>query len=182
MLSLLIILFLLIAFFSGAKRGFALQVVYTVGYLLSFLVAQYFYKQLADHLELYIPYPAVTPTSKLVFFDQTISFSLDQAFYAGIAFLLILMAGWLITRFVGIFAHSQTYLPVLKQVDWLAGGLLSVVVTFVMIFLLLSLLSFVPADFIQNQFKNSGLARYIVENTPILTNKIYDLWVTRVIG
>ncbi|MEA4830860.1 MAG: CvpA family protein, partial [Enterococcus thailandicus] len=160
MLSLLIIIFLLIAFFSGAKRGFALQVVYTVGYLVSFLVAQHFYKQLANHLELYIPYPAVTPTSDLVFFDQTISFSLDQAFYAGIAFLLILMAGWLITRFVGIFVHSLTYLPVLKQVDWLAGGLLSVVVTFVMIFLLLSLLSFVPSDFIQNQFRSSGLARY----------------------
>ena len=50
MLSLLILFILLIAFFSGTRRGFAVQVVYTIGYVLSFFAAQHFYKQLADHL------------------------------------------------------------------------------------------------------------------------------------
>ncbi len=182
MLSLLILFILLIAFFSGARRGFAMQVVYTVGYVLSFFTAQYFYKQLANHLELYIPYPAVTSTSKMVFFDQAVSFRLDEAFYAGVAFLLILFAGGLITRFIGIFVHSLTYVPILRQVDWLAGGVLAVVVAYVTIFLLLSLLTFVPVDFIQNQFSGNSLARFIVEKTPLLTDKIHDLWVSSVIN
>lgn len=37
MLSLLILFILLIAFFSGASRGFALQGIYLVGYFVSFL-------------------------------------------------------------------------------------------------------------------------------------------------
>ena len=182
MLSLLILFILLIAFFSGARRGFAMQVVYTIGYVLSFFAAQHFYKQLGRHLELYIPYPAVTSTSKMVFFDQAISFRLDEAFYAGVAFLLILLAGALITRFIGIFAHSLTYVPVLRQLDWLAGGVLSVVVAYVTIFLLLSLLTLVPVDFIQNQFSGNSLARFIVEKTPLLSDKIHDLWVTNIIN
>lgn len=67
MLSLLILFILLIAFFSGASRGFALQGIYLVGYFVSFLAAQTYYKTLANHLQLYIPYPAVTANSNLVF-------------------------------------------------------------------------------------------------------------------
>ncbi len=55
MLSLLILFLLLIAFFSGARRGFALQVILAIGYVLSFIAAQHFYKPLASHLELFIP-------------------------------------------------------------------------------------------------------------------------------
>ncbi|MBF8808420.1 MAG: CvpA family protein [Enterococcus lacertideformus] len=181
MLNLLILFILLIAFFSGARRGFSMQIVYTVGYILSFIAAQYFYKNLASHLELYIPYPAVTANSKMVFFDQLFSFRLDEAFYAGVAFLLILFVGSLITRFIGIFVHTLTYIPILQQVDWLAGGVLSVIVAYVTIFLLLSLLTFVPVDIIQKQFSGNSLARFIVEKTPLLTDKIYNLWITNVI-
>lgn len=182
MLSLLILFILLIAFFSGARRGFALQTLYTIGYIISFLAAQHFYKLLASHLKLYIPYPAVTETSKMIFFDQAFSFQLDEAFYAGVAFILILIVGWLVTRFIGIFAHGLTYIPVLRQVDWLAGGVLSASIAYVMIFLILSLLVLLPVDSIQAQFSGNSSSRMIVEKTPLLTNKIYDLWINKVIN
>ena len=181
MLNLLILFILLIAFFSGARRGFTMQIFYTIGYILSFFSAQYFYKSLASHLELYIPYPAVTSNTQMAFFEQAFSFRLDEAFYAGVAFLLILFAGGLITRFIGIFVHSLTYIPILRQVDWIAGGLLSVVLAYITIFLLLSLLSFVPVTAIQNQFSGHSLARFIVEKTPFLTEQIQNLWITNVI-
>lgn len=181
MLNLLILFILLIAFFSGARRGFTMQIFYTIGYILSFIAAQHFYKSLASHLELYIPYPAVTSNSKMVFFDQTFSFRLDEAFYAGVAFLLILFAGRLITRFIGIFVHSLTYVPILRQVDWIAGGVLSVALAYVTIFLLLSLLSFVPVAAIQDQFSGNSLAHFIVDKTPFLTDKIQNLWIDNVI-
>ncbi|MFV0561039.1 MAG: CvpA family protein [Enterococcus sp.] len=181
MFTIIILLLLLHAFFSGARRGFTLQVVYTVGYVISFIVARMYYQTLAAHLELYIPYPAVTPDTELVFFGQTISFSLDQAFYAGVAFLMILFVGWLLTRLIGVFAHGLTFVPILHQLDWVAGGLLSLVVMYVGIFLILVLLSMIPADFVQNQLRNSGISRFIIENTPILTKQIQDLWINDII-
>ena len=171
MLTILILLLLAFGFYTGAKRGLILQVLYSVGYLISYFVARTYYKEVASHLELYIPYPSVTPTSKLVFFNQEISLDLDKAFYSAVAFLLLLFAGWLVVRFLAIF------LPVLKQVNGLLGGVLSVLVLYVGLFLVLATASMIPSDIVQNQFRSSGLARGIVKNTPILTKQAYELWV-----
>ncbi len=92
--------------------------------------------------------------------------------------MLILFIGGLITRFIGIFVHRLTYIPILKQVDWLAGGILSLIVAYVTIFLLLQFIAFVPVDMVQNQFSGNSLARFIVEQTPFLTNKMHDFWIT----
>ena len=140
MLTILILLLLAFGFYTGAKRGLILQVLYSVGYLISYFVARTYYKEVASHLELYIPYPSVTPTSKLVFFNQEISLDLDKAFYSAVAFLLLLFAGWLVVRFLAIFLHGLTFIPVLKQVNGLLGGVLSVLVLYVG--LLLSKISF----------------------------------------
>ncbi|EOL42237.1 hypothetical protein RV11_GL002154 [Enterococcus phoeniculicola] len=181
MVTLIIFLFLAIAFYSGARRGLTLQLVYTVGYFLSYLAARHYYKELAPKLELYIPYPSVTENSQLVFFTKEMGLELDQAYYAAIAFLIVLFIGWLVTRLIGIFAHSLTYLPILHQFDWVAGGLVSAALMYIGIFLVLSLLTLIPVDFIQNQFRASGLARSIVENTPVFSKQIQDLWVNTIL-
>lgn len=181
MLTLIIILFLGLAIYRGARRGLALQLVYTSGYLLSFMIAQAKYKALAPKLELYIPYPSATQNSKMVFFDYATSFELDKAFYGGVAFLSIFFIGWLVTRFVGMLCQRLTYLPLVHTVNVVGGGLLSFMVMLVGIFLILRLVSLVPLDVVQNQFKGSALARQIVEKTPIFSKQIYNLWVTQML-
>ncbi|WP_207695144.1 colicin V production family protein [Enterococcus sp. DIV0212c] len=181
MLTLLILLLLAIGFYTGAKRGLVLQILYTFGYLCSYFIAKAYYKDLASHLELYIPYPSPTAETKLVFFKQELTLDLDQAFYGAVAFLLILVAGWLVVRFLAIFAHGLVFIPVLKQANGLAGGLISLVVIYVGIFLVLSMLSMLPMDSVQNQFKNSGLAQFIVKDTPIFSKQIYHLWIEQMI-
>ncbi|MBL1228527.1 CvpA family protein [Enterococcus sp. BWB1-3] len=182
MLTLLILFILAVGFYTGAKRGFVLQILYSVGYSISYLVAKSNYKELASHLELYIPYPSASEETKLVLFNQEIVFELDKAFYGAIAFLIILFIGWLIVRFIAIFAHGLTFLPILKQADWIAGGILSTVVLYIGLFLILNALAMIPMDIIQNQFENSGLARFMVNDTPIFSKQIYDLWVKQMIG
>lgn len=182
MLTLLILIILAVGFYSGAKRGFVLQILYSVGYLISYMVAKSNYKSLASHLELYIPYPSATQETKLVFFNQEIVLELDQAFYGAVAFLIILFAGWLIVRFAAIFARGLTFMPILKQADWVAGGVLSMVVLYVGIFLVLNAASMIPVDFIQNQFESSGLARFMIKDTPIFSKQIYNLWVEQMIN
>lgn len=114
MLTILILLLLAFGFYTGAKRGLILQVLYSVGYLISYFVARTYYKEVASHLELYIPYPSVTPTSKLVFFNQEISLDLDKAFYSAVAFLLLLFAGWLVVRF---FSYLFTWINIYSSFE-----------------------------------------------------------------
>lgn len=181
MLTLLILLLLAIGFYTGARRGLILQVLYTFGYLCSYFIAKSYYKTLAAQLELFIPYPSPTADTKLVFFNQELTLDLDQAFYGAVAFLLILAVGWLVVRFLAIFAHGLVFVPVLKQANWLAGGVISLIVIYIGVFLVLSTLSMLPVDAIQNQFKNSGLARYIIKDTPIFSKQIYHLWIEQMI-
>jgi uncharacterized membrane protein required for colicin V production len=155
MLTILIIICLGTSFYAGYRRGLMLQIVYGVGYVLSFMVAQTKYRALGEKLELLIPYPAPTEKTTLVLFDKNLIFDLDKAFYAGVAFMIILFIGWLITRFVGIFCYKLT--------------------------LVLTLLAMLPVDFIQNLFKKSSLARFLVDSTPIVSGLIKDWWITKII-
>lgn len=181
MLTLLILLLLAIGFYTGMKRGLVLQIVYTVGYFFVYLIARTFYQSLAAKLTLYIPYPSPTAETKLVLFNQNITLDLDQAFYGAVAFLLILFFGWLVVRFLAIFVHGLTFVPIIKQANGLAGGLLSLLVMYVGIFLVLMMLSMIPTDSVQNQFKHSGLAQFIVRDTPVFSKQIYHLWVEKMI-
>lgn len=182
MLTLLIIIFLAIGFYSGARRGLVLQIVYTIGYIISMIVAKMYYRELASKIELYIPYPSATAESKFVLFNQSVVFELDQAFYAASAFLIILFGGWLVTKFIGMLCHKLTFIPLVKQVNSLGGGLLNLVVVYVGIFLFLTIFAMIPLDFVQNLYRNSGFARMIVNDTPFFSKAIYDWWVTSVIS
>lgn len=181
MLTLLILIILATSFYVGYRRGLKLQLVYGVGYLVSFLVAKNFYKPLGKKLDLWIPYPAPTPKTELVLFDKSLIFDLDKAFYAGFAFLVILFLGWLITRFVGMLCYGLTFRPLLNQGNDLAGGLVNVVMTLVGLTVFLTLIAMVPLEIIQNLFKKSMLAQFLVQSTPIISSWLYDWWITKVI-
>ena len=46
--TILILLLLAFGFYTGAKRGLILQVLYSVGYLISYFVARTYYKEVAS--------------------------------------------------------------------------------------------------------------------------------------
>lgn len=177
MLSLGIILIIAIGFYSGARRGLVLQIVLTIGYLLSYLVARIYYIRLGSQLELFVPYPSATENSTFVFFDHSLGLELDKAFYNAVAFMLIIFVGWLLTRFVGSFLNSLTFFPIVRQANYLGGGMLGFVVSYTAVFLILSILAMIPMEGIQNALGQSGLAQMIVKNTPILSNQIYNWWI-----
>ena len=70
MIGLIILILLVVAFYVGGRRGAPLQISYSVGYLIAFIVACSKYQGLAKKLELYIPYLSVTQDSKLVFYTM----------------------------------------------------------------------------------------------------------------
>lgn len=182
MLTLGIIFLLGIGFYTGARRGAALELLYTFGYFLVFLIANLFYRRLGEHLELFIPYPSATEDSKMVFFDQATAIQLDDAFYAGTAFVLILFIGWLVVRFVGIFFYPLTFTRVKDKINLWVGGVLGALMVYLTLFFCLYLLSLVPLDFVQNLFRNNGLLRWIVEHTWFFSHAVHKWWITSIIS
>lgn len=177
LMTIALLIILALGAYGGARRGLVLQLVITIGYFISYFVAAQYYKVLGEKIDLLVPYPSASEGTQFVFYNQAIGFNLDQAFYNGVAFVLILFVGWLVTRFIGGLLNSLTYIPIIKQLNTLGGAVLAFIVSYTGIFLMLVLLTMLPFVVIQNAFNDSRLAQIIVESTPILSKQIYDWWI-----
>lgn len=175
-----IIFFLLMGTYSGYRRGLVLQLILTLGFVISYYFAGKYFSELSEYLQLMIPYPTASLNESFVFYSDTLGLRLDEAFYNGASFLAILFIGWLLTRIVGGLAQGVKYLPLIRQVNSLGGAVLGAATSYIGIFLILFILTMLPIDFIQNQFANSGLAKLIIVHTPALSEQIYQWWVSTI--
>lgn len=179
MLSLLIIIIFAYNLYLSARRGLWLQLFYTAGYSLTLLVAALLYRSFATKLDLLIPYPSASLDSHFVFFTTTVGLGLDHAFYAGCAFLIILLIGWALTHLAAFFLHGLIFNQ-LDPVVNLSGSLfLSFFVTYVAIFFMLYLLALIPLDGIQRLLDKSWLATLMVRYSPVLTHWTTQMWIVK---
>ncbi|CAI3316363.1 CvpA family protein [Enterococcus cecorum] len=176
MLNILFFFLLIFSFYSGGRRGLAYQLIYSIGFMLSFLVAKSMYQGLAKKLELYIPYMSVTEDSKLAFYSQSAALDLDKAYYAAVSFFLILAIGWLVTKFIGIFFMKLRFVSILDELDWLPAGLLNTGVYYTFICLFFYILSMIPLATIQNLFFKPDFASFVVKHSPILSNMFEQMF------
>ena len=107
LMTVLIVVILAIGAYGGARRGLILQFVMTVGYFVSYLMASKYYQALGSHLELIVPYPSASESSQFVYYDQALGLNLDGAFYNGVAFIIILLAGAVGTSRLYLKAHKE---------------------------------------------------------------------------
>lgn len=182
MLTVVILFALLLSFYVGYRRGAAYQIVFSIGYLLSFIVAMMYYQRLGSRLDLFVPYPSVTSQSKMLYYSVEQGFNLDKAFYAGVAFVLILLVGCLATHLIAIFFKDLLFKVLIPQYDGIVAGVLQLIICYVAIFLILKLVSFVPMALIQNQLEGSWYARFMIEHSLFLSSQFDKLWVTQIIG
>jgi len=180
-ITIISILVLLTGYYAGYRRGFALQLVYFVGYSLSFFMAKSLYKSVGQKLELLVPYPAVTQSTKLTVFDNKLMFDLDKAFYAALGFFLVLIVGYLVTKFVGMLCYGLTFIPLVGKSNQLIGGLINLALTYIGLVIVLTMISMIPLSFIQNAFEKSALAKVMIEHTPVLSSTLYDWWIKKII-
>lgn len=177
MLTLIILILLFIGIYTGVRRGLVLQVVHTIGFIATFFIARNYYLQVAEYLEMLIPYAQPGVGDEMAYYNAIEILNLDIAFYNAISFLLIFFIGWIVTRILGYMLHSLTFLPIIQQVNTLGGAVLGFAMQYLGIFLLLSFLTLIPFEFIQNQLSDSALADWIITNTPYLSATIYDWWI-----
>lgn len=182
MVSLILLIILLWSFYIGYRRGLVLQVYYAFSALLSLIIASGNYRHLAKVLYLWVPFATATDGAKNVFFANKYLFSLDEIFYAGLAFLLIYALVYSLMRFIGIFMHLLNFVNPNTSLTNGMSGALSVTVTLISLQLALTVIATIPITIVQNYLQGSFIANAIIKYTPIMTSVLEQLWVTNVVG
>lgn len=174
MLDLAILFILVLGFFVGLKRGFILQLIHLTGFIISFIIAYMYYQKLAPKLTLWIPYPNFGNDSTIqMIFDHA---NLEDAYYRAIAFVVIFFAVKIVLQIIGSMLDFVANLPILKQLNIWAGGILGFIEIYLIIFILLYIAALVPIDSLQSLMNDSFMAKGIINNTPILSEKIKEMW------
>ncbi len=175
MLDIAVLIILGFGFLMGLRRGFFLQLIHLTGFIIAFIAAYLYYEQLAPKLTLWIPYPNISTDSALsLVFDNV---NLEDAYYRAIAFVVIFFAVKILMQIIGSMLDFVAQIPILKQLNTWAGGLLGFIEVYLIMFILLFIAALVPIESIQGSLTNSILAEFIVKHTPILSQQIQDLWI-----
>lgn len=176
MFTIIIIIILVLAFYQGYRQGLAMQMVRLLGYILSFVLANYYYEDLSKFIEILVPFPALQPDSNLSIYNEAMSFYLDDAFYKVLTFILILIISYLVTRILSVFLSRIRYYSFLDHANGLLGGLINLAMTYVGVFLFLFTLSLLPIEWVQQQFVDNPLLYWIVSQTPFLSDFAIESW------
>ncbi len=175
MLDLLIIGLLVFGVLIGIKRGLILQLIYLTGFIIAFIVAKLYSNDLAEKLELWVPYPSLG--SDIPFDMLFQDGDLESAYYRGIAFVAIFFFVKILLHIIGSMLDFIAHLPVLKQFNKLAGGIFGFLEIYFIAFIVLYIAALIPIESIQTALHNSVLAEGIVKHTPIISQDIKELWI-----
>ena len=180
MITLLILLILFIGAYSGYKNGIILQLIKTIGYVVVLIFAFDYYIPISEYLYLLVPYP--TPffpeSNPYAFYDESLLLTLDLSYYYLVSFLLILLIGWLIVRFLTqLVSYTIEQFRAPEPLSGIGGAVLGFIVNYVGVFYLLLLLSLIPFDFVQNRLTDSFVADNILTSTPELTERNYQRFI-----
>ncbi len=174
MVDLVIIVLLLLGILIGLKRGFILQIFHLFGFATALVVATYYYDKLAPHLVLWVPYPELANDSMWAHFLQALP--LEKGYYNAIAFAIIFFAVRIGLQIIASMLDFVAALPILNSINRILGALLGFIEIYLLIFIILFILALTPLSFIQSWINDSRIALMMIENTPILSEKIKSLW------
>lgn len=158
----------------GLKRGFILQLLHLIGFIVAFIVAVVYYRPLAEKVSLFIPYPELKGDSGWISFLDALP--LEQGFYNAIAFAIIFFGVKIILQIIATMLDFVAALPILSMINRLLGAILGFVEVYLIVFVLLFITALTPLDFVQDWINHSSIAQFMIEHTPILSKKIVDLW------
>ncbi|MGM9887001.1 MAG: CvpA family protein [Lactococcus sp.] len=175
LLNLIIIIILAWSFAIGYSRGLILQVIYTVGTILAAFIAAGNYQSLATQLSQWVPFSSATASSSLLIFSDALLFKLDEAFYAGVAFIIIFVIAYTIIRLIGLFLKFAVA-PLGKN-GKLIAGLLGLCASYFGLQMFFVTMSLVPMATIQSQLSGSALVRLMVLHTPVTSAYFQNLFI-----
>lgn len=174
MLTLIILFILFLGAYSGYKNGILIALVRTIGYIISLILALKYYQVLSEVIYLIVPYPSpFSPAENpYVYYEMDKLFTLDQSYYYLVSFLLILIIGWLFTRFISqLIVNFTEELFVPSPFDGIGGSIIGFILHYVTVFLIILTFSTIPYEFVQETISESWLGDYILTSSPGLSKK-----------
>ncbi|GKS81849.1 hypothetical protein LPAF129_15350 [Ligilactobacillus pabuli] len=168
LVSLIILLVLLLGFRYGFKRGLVQTLLSILGYLVVLGLALYFSGGVGGFLLKYLP-----NLDQQVGNGETIT----RLFYRILAFWIIAIVGGIAFRVVTRTFTSITKLPLVSQLNSLAGGIVWLAVAYVLTFFVLLLLATSPTSPVQNSLSSSPVAQFMLKETPIFSQRVWNEWV-----
>ncbi|HLR11446.1 MAG TPA: CvpA family protein [Sporosarcina sp.] len=174
MLDLILLISFVIGLVVGYQRGFVVQIIHMLGFIVAFMVSYVYYKPLAEKFVLWVPYSESHAAKGIAFSTKNID--LDLTFYNLLAFVLIFIAVKFALQIIASMFDFLKYLPVLGVIARLLGGALGIVEVYIMMFFILYVGYLLPIDFIQSFIQKSTIAKSMFEHTPILSEKVKNWW------
>lgn len=172
MLDFILIILLLFGIFIGLNRGFILQLLHLISFIAAFIVAAMYYDDLADKLELWLPYKELNRSEWPEFLQML---PLEAAFYSIVSFAIIFFAVKIILQIIATMLDFVAALPLLNIVNKSLGGVLGFLEVYLIIFVILFVLALTPMETVQNLINNSGIALFMLEQTPYFSSKLFEL-------
>ena len=177
MLTLIILIFLAYSFYIGARRGLALQAVYTGGYLVALVVAVVLAGAFEPLMQMWVPYPSATANSKMAFFGSHVALKLDSAFYYGVSFLFVLTICWALVR-LGVLSVKHLEFVQYKDevVNWLGAGVMNLLCAYAFLFFVLYIMAMIPVAGLQHALQHSYGALLMIRYTPVASQLVANWW------
>ncbi|MDQ0230982.1 CvpA family protein [Metabacillus malikii] len=175
MLDLVLIIILLLGILVGLKRGFILQFIHLTGFIVAYIVAYQFFDDLAPKLTLWVPYPVTNDGPAML--SLLNGEDLEGAYYRAVAFVILFIGTKIAMHIIGSMLDFVALLPILKQLNSLAGMLLGFLESYLVLFILLFIGALLPVEQLQQLLDQSLLADLIVNHTPFFSDKINELWI-----
>lgn len=166
----IIVLGLLIGYF----RGFIAQIVSISGMILAYLVAFYFYKDLAPILKSAISLPTYQNYHKYEFILKGLN--LDTYILNAISFALLFFGVKLALLIIGRALNVLAKTPGLNAINRWSGALLGFIEALLIIVIAVNVMTIVPSDGAQKLLASSYLAPYLINELPQVAGKLHDLW------
>lgn len=180
MVTLILLLFLSFGFFRGLSRGFVMQAVHLLSFIISFIVATLLFRKLAHQLSFWIPYPDLAEGAEWAVFLS--SDPLESAFYNAVSFAIIFFSIKIILHIIASMLHFIAQLPILRFVNKWVGGVLGFIEVYFVSFIILYILALTPIAGLQERIDKSILATLMIEYTPLISSIAKSLWFTEILS
>lgn len=170
-LTTFIILILMGCFINGHRRGLMTMVLMLGTYVVAWLVARQGTQLVGGWLKAFLPRIGTEAT-----FSANILANVNNNlfFYNGIAFMIIFSVVSILCHWGIRQLNWLKRVPVVGTVDKWAGGILSFMIGYLIIYVVLLVMQLWPAEWWQMQMANSELARLIINQTPGMAHLVIE--------
>ncbi|UQS85201.1 CvpA family protein [Apilactobacillus apisilvae] len=156
--TIIISLILLFSIYNGYRKGLAQEIIRIIGFLLTLLFSLIYSRTLTN-----------------VLFAHTNIIN-NRLLCNSISFFIIFIFLWIIVRVIIRLIDQFTSIPVIHELNSFGGGLMSFIISYLMIFLILNIILVLPDDNLKKQYYDSKAATFIVNKTPLLSHDLYKKW------